>query len=413
MNKIFQNKKIIEQMRSGPLCPYIDHYAEQLVADGYTKRSADRMLRLIVLFSRWMEGKRILASKLAPKHITDYLRYREGIEYRPYLGDAPALTRMLKLLKKHDVIAEGVSQRTLTPSEMLLKEYDTHLEKDRCLALATRISYLSFSRKFVTKALGKHLAKLSKLHAADVIKFVQRRAANMKPRCAQLMTTALRSFLHFVYYRGNLARDLTACVPSVASWSLSTVPRSIPAAHVKQVLFACNRKNAVGRRDYAILLLLARLGLRSGEVARLKLEDIEWKSGCITIHGKAGRTDQLPVPPDVGKAIAAYLRDGRPKISGNRFLFLRTRAPLAGFKDQQSVGAVVKRALLRAGIVSPRNGAHQFRHALASEMLRQGCSLSEIGEILRHERQNTTAIYAKVDLTSLRMLAQPWPGGEQ
>ena len=391
--------------------PYIDYYEKQLVADHYKKRSADRMLRLIILFSRWLEGKQVLASNLAPKHITDYLQYRHRIEYQPNLGDAPALTRMLKLLKEHGVIAEGDPRRSQTRGEKLLNEYDTYLEKERCLALDTRISYVSFARKFVSEEAGEDLAKLSKLNAADVLKFVQGRAVKMKPRCAQLLTTALRSFLRFIYYRGRLALDLTACVPAVASWTLSTVPRSIPADQVKQVLSACNRKSAVGRRDYAILLLLARLGLRAGEVARLKLEDIEWKNGCVTIYGKAGRTDQLPVPPDVGKAIADYLRYGRPKISGTRCLFLRTRAPLAGFKDQQSVGAVVKRALLRAGIISPRNGAHQFRHALASKMLQKGCSLTEIGEILRHQRQNTTAIYAKVDLPSLRTLAQPWPGG--
>lgn len=287
------------------------------------------------------------------------------------------------------------------------------LNTDSRVVFAYPVSYLSFVRKFVADTLGKGQVDLPKLCADDVIKFVQRRAGNMRPRCAQLLTTALRSFLRFVHYRGDLAIQLASCVPSVASWSLSTVPRSLPAVHVRQVLRACDRKSAVGRRDYAILLLLARLGLRSGEVAHLKLEDIDWKDGYVTIHGKAARVDQLPLPPDVGEAIAAYLRDGRPKTFGNRFLFLRAKAPVAGFKDQQSVGAVVKRALLRAGIDSPRNGAHQFRHSLATEMLRHGCSLSEIGEILRHQSQNTTAIYAKVDLLSLRTLAQPWPGGGQ
>jgi integrase/recombinase XerD len=321
------------------------------------------------------------------------------------------LTQMLKQLEKSGVITCRDSQPTLPASEKLLCEYETFLEKECCLALNTRISYLAFSRKFVVESLGKDLAKLPKLGAVDIIKYVRRKAKRTKPRCAQLLTTALRSFLRFVHYQGDLAVELAPCVPSVAAWSLSTIPRSLPPNHVKRVLSACNRKTAVGRRDYAILLLLSRLGLRSGEVARLKLEDIEWKNGSVTIYGKAGRADQLPLPPDVGRAIAAYLRAGRPKISGNRLLFIRARAPIAGFKDQQSVGAVVKRALQRAGIFSSRNGAHQFRHALACEMLRQGCTLSEIGEILRHQRQNTTAIYAKVDLLSLRTLAQPWPGG--
>jgi integrase/recombinase XerD len=173
----------------------------------------------------------------------------------------------------------------------------------------------------------------------------------------------------------------------------------------------CNQKTALGRRDYAILLLLARLGLRAGEVACLTLEDLDWETGHITIRGKLDRVDQLPLPAEVGKAIVAYLKDGRPQGSSNRRLFLRAKAPVTGFKNQNAVGSVVKHALAKAGIDSPRKGAHQFRHTLAAEMLRQGHSLREIGEILRHRSPQTTAIYAKVDLRSLRSLALPWPGG--
>jgi len=168
--------------------------------------------------------------------------------------------------------------------------------------------------------------------------------------------------------------------------------------------------HAVGRRDYAILLLLARLGLRSGEVAGLGLEDIDWKNGFFSVVGKGGCSSQLPLPADVGNAIAAYLKNGRPGLSVSRRLFLRARAPAVGFTSM-AVRDVVKRALGRAGIDSPRKGAHQFRHALATGMLNRGASLSEIGELLRHQSPDTTRIYAKVDLASLRALAMPWPGG--
>jgi site-specific recombinase XerD len=160
-----------------------------------------------------------------------------------------------------------------------------------------------------------------------------------------------------------------------------------------------------------MLLLLARLGLRGGEVASLNLEDIDWENGFLSFRGKAGRSSQLPLPADVGEAITAYLKDGRPRISSSRRVFLRARAPVVGFQGQQAVGDVVKHALARAGIDSPRKGAHQFRHGLATEMLKRGASLREIGEILRHQSPETTAIYAKVDLVSLRELATPWPGG--
>jgi integrase/recombinase XerD len=318
--------------------------------------------------------------------------------------------RLLKLLRDQGVIARRPGRVATTPSERLVEEYDVYLQKERVLSLATRINYRPFIQRFLTVRFGKGPVVLSRLCAPDVIGFVRCHAGQLKGKRVQLMTTALRSFLRFARYRGNITLDLAACVPAVASWSLSTLPRALPPAHVKQVLKHCNRQTAIGRRDYAILLLLARLGLRSGEVAGLNLEDIDWKDGVFSVLGKAGRSSQLPLPADVGKAITAYLKDGRPRISSSRRVFLRARAPIVGIKNI-AVRDVVKRALARAGIDSPRKGAHQFRHALATDMLKRGASLSEIGELLRHQSPETTAIYAKVDLISLRALAMPWPGG--
>ena len=189
-------------------------------------------------------------------------------------------------------------------------------------------------------------------------------------------------------------------MPAVANWKLSTIPRALPPDQVELVLASINRKTAMGRRDYAILLILARLGLRAGEIRSLKLEDLDWQEGLITVCGKAGRYSQLPLPVDVGAAIADYLRNGRPAAS-SRCVFLRAKAPTGGFQGQCGIGSIVRHALARAGIDAARTGAHQFRHALACQMLRQGASLSEIGELLRHRSPQTTAIYAKVDLASL------------
>jgi len=278
--------------------------------------------------------------------------------------------------------------------------------------MATRVGYAPFVRQFLVSRFGGGRVNLSKLSAPDVLKFVRRGAGQLKNKRALLMTTALRSFLRFARYRGDLTLDLAACVPPVASWSLSTLPKALPPAQVDQVLAdARKRGSAVGRRDYAILLLLARLGLRGGEVCHLALEDLDWEKSRIAIRGKGGRATHLPLPADVGQAIAAYLQHDRPRVSDTRRLFLRVRAPLTGFKGPGSVGSVVKHALERAHIDSPRKGAHQFRHSLASMMLQQGSSLSEIGELLRHRSPDTTSIYAKVDLRSLRSLALPWPGG--
>ena len=227
---------------------------------------------------------------------------------------------------------------------------------------------------------------------------------------AKLLTSALRSFLRYVRYRGAGTRDLAAAVPTVANWSMPAIPRAIGADHVRQLLASFDQRMAMGRRDYAIVLLLARLGLRSGEVAQLELDDLDWEAGQLSVRGKRGHRTVLPLPVDVGAAIAAYLRHGRPPSTSRR-VFLRSKAPIRGFLSQCAVGSIVRHALHRAGIQAPTTGAHQFRHGLATEMLRRGASLTEIGEILRHRHLQTTTIYAKVDLTALRTLALPWPGG--
>jgi site-specific recombinase XerD len=291
-------------------------------------------------------------------------------------------------------------------------EYGQYLCQERALVSSTVHRYVVLAREFLTDCFGTSPIDLSTLQATNITGFVQRRAATIGSRWAQLMTTALRSFLQFARYRGDLTTDLAACVPTVANWSQSTLPRALPPGQLKLVLASCDRKTAMGRRDYAILLLLARLGLRSSEIIALSLEDLDWQTGLITVRGKGGRYSQLPLPVDVGEAIANYLQTARPKTVHRR-IFLRGRAPVTSFKGPQAIASLVRHALVRAGIHSQRNGAHQFRHRLASQMLRHGASLAEIGELLRHRSPQTTTIYAKVDLTSLRTLALPWPGGAQ
>jgi len=252
--------------------------------------------------------------------------------------------------------------------------------------------------------------RLARLNAGDVVRFVQRQAPRLHLKRAKLLTTALRSFLRYARYRGEVALDLAAAVPIVANWSMSSIPRAIGAEQIRQLLASIDRRTAIGRRDYAILLLLARLGLRSGEVAFLELDDIDWDAGQVSVRGKGGQRTGLPLPADAGAAIAAYLHHGRPPSTSRR-VFLRSKAPVRGFLSQCAIGSIIRHSLQRAGIQAPTTGAHQFRHALATQMLRGGASLSEIGEVLRHRSLQTTTIYAKVDLNALRPLALPWPGG--
>ncbi|MEM5461086.1 tyrosine-type recombinase/integrase [Paraburkholderia phytofirmans] len=244
------------------------------------------------------------------------------------------------------------------------------------LAEATIVNYVPFIKDFLEDCFGDGRVRLSHLRACDVVRFVQRQAARLHLKRAKLMTTALRSFLRYACYRGDITLDLAAAVPVVANWSMPSIPRAIPAEQTRKLLASIDRQTSVGRRDYAILLLLARLGLRSGEVAFLELEDIDWNTGHLSVHGKSGQHTGLPLPTDAS-----------------------------------GVGSIVRHSLQRAGIDSPTMGAHQFRHGLASEMLRHGASLGEIGELLGHRHPQTTKIYTKVDIKALRTLALPWPGG--
>jgi len=310
---------------------------------------------------------------------------------------------------------KGLVAAPVTPVERatigkLLDDFSLYLQQERVLAPTTVANYVSLIKKFLTHRFGTGPADLSDLTAAQVVSSVQRLVPSLCRKRAKVMTSALRSFLRYARYQDFIRSDLAACVPCVADWSVASIPKGLPIEHVKRVLASCNRKSAIGRRDYAILLLLARLGLRAGEVAALTLEDFDWETGRLTLRGKGDRYAELPVPADVGKAIAAYLKHGRTR-STNRCVFLRAQAPAIGLRNSRSVGLIVAKALARAGINCRRKGAHQFRHTLATEMLRHGASLAEIGEVLRHRNPQTTAIYAKVDLASLRTLALPWPGG--
>jgi site-specific recombinase XerD len=280
------------------------------------------------------------------------------------------------------------------------------------LSTATLQNYVPFIDQFLSDRFRSKTLNLSTLRAADVTGFVQRHAHRFSPGRAKLLVTALRSFFRYLRHRGEISLDLAACVPTVPNWSRSTLPKFLPPGTVQRVLSRCDRQAPLGRRNYAILLLLARLGLRAGEVVALNLEDIDWEAGQMTVHGKGGRSIQMPLPTDVGEAVAAYLRNGRPRCSSRR-VFIRAKAPLGGFASSVAISFIVMRALQSAGVESARKGAHLFRHTLACDLLRQGCSLDEIGELLRHQSPNTTAIYAKVDLTALHSLALPWPGGSR
>jgi site-specific recombinase XerD len=369
-----------------------------------------RQVMLAAGFSQWLEQTGVRSHCLTSEHPLRYLRHRYR-QRRANRGDPTSLGRFIDFLRcRRAIPAKKISTRRLTPAEHRVQAYERYLREDRVLAKATIINYVPFIREFLKDRFGAGRATLSCLRARDVLRFVQRQVPRLHLRRAKLMTTALRSFFQYSLCRGKAIVNLAAAVPIVANWSMPSIPRAIAPDQVRQLLASIDRRTPMGRRDYAILLILARLGLRSGEVVSLELDDIDWEEGKLTVRCKRGQRHEMPLPPDVGKAIAAYLRRGRPR-STSRCVFLRTRAPIGGFQGAGGVGSMVRHRLQRARINAPTHGAHQFRHGLASAMLRHGASLGEIGALLGHRHPDTTRIYSKVDLRALRTVAQPWPGG--
>lgn len=392
----------------GPLSLYIDPYLAQVREQGYAVGSLYEQVHVLKMCDRWMKRTGREVRDLDEAAMRDCLRrvVRHGYGKK---AAASTLRRLLAMLRR---MGAASPPKTEFPDQMeqLIGRYECFLLDERNLVADSIAHFRLFARRFLTERFGDGPLKLSTLRAPDVTAFIQRHAHDHGPFYARHLVRATRSFLRYLYYKGLVDSDLSLAVPKVARWRLSTLPKHLPAAEVRQVLRHCDRKTALGRRDYAILLLLARLGLRAGEVVKLRLEDIDWENARTTICGKGGKWSQLPLPADVAKAIADYLRHDRPRCA-SRQLFIRDYAPIGGFHGANAIASLVKRALKRAGVVSARRGAHLLRHSLATDMLCKGASLDEIGEVLRHRSSDTTAIYAKVDLKSLRALALPWPGG--
>lgn len=411
MEQLYKDPRTPLRMREGPLDAYVDAFAQQLSDEGYAKASARYALQVVADLARWLRRRRITAPQLTAEHLGRYLEHRSG-QRRRRSGDAAIVRRLFNLLLDKGVVTQSRPIES-TPAERLEEEFRLYLERERRLAPATVFHYLVFARRFLAQCLGDGELRFDGLRAADVVGFVQREAARLHcPKRSKLMTTALRSFLQYAHYRGLIGVDLRLSVPTVASWSMASLPRALSSEEVQRLLAHCDRHTAVGRRNWAILLLLARLGLRAGEVVGLALEDLDWGAGELCIRAHGGNSDRLPIPQDVGAALADYLRHSRPACSSRR-VFVRVRAPHRGFASSVAICSIVRRALERAGLNPAHKGAHLLRHSVATQMLRQGASLAEIGELLRHRSAQTTMIYAKVDLDVLRPLALPWPRGEQ
>lgn len=389
----------------GPLGSLVEGFETELRRLGYKPPSASRQLGLLAELSEWLEDEGVAPSELTTERLAVFVgaRRREG---RTRFVSLMGMGTLLGYLRGAGVIPEPSRRVPVGPTEVLLERYFRFLVDDRGLADAVVAQYESGARLFM-EFVAERGVDLLEVSAGDVSTFVARHCARPVKLAPPELGSILRAFLRFLYVEGITRLPLAQAVPPVASWSASSLPKALPLGVPARLLRSCDRRTALGRRDYAILVLLARLGLRAGEIVAMRLEDFDWPAGEVVIHGKGRRDDRLPLPADVGEAVVGYLRRGRPRTDC-RALFVRTAAPLVGLTPN-AVTHVVYSACDRAGV--PRASAHRLRHTLATDLLRSGSSLTEIGQVLRHRSISTTAIYAKVDHDALAALARPWPGG--
>jgi site-specific recombinase XerD len=391
----------------GPLHSYIPDFTDSLANRGYSKQCIAYKVHIVRAFDQWVRQRRIKMEGFTEKRIQGFIRHRAK-RYSKKRGDAATLRSLLKRLQKANVVS--YLQPKLSALDQLQLRFAQHLTEQRGLRPKSVRQYLFHSRRFLVERFADGPLSLSELNAQDIVRCILRQARIVSPHAARCMAKALRSLLRFLQQSGEIVIDLAARVPSVANWNLSGLPKYLLPQQVNLVLRKSNQDDPIVRRDRVILLLLARLGLRAAEIVDMRLDDIDWEAGELTVRGKGGRLDKLPLPRDVGRALAHYLKQLRPPCTCRK-VFIRSAAPHEGLADSAAVDIVVQRALRRAGISPPNRGAHLFRHSLATQMLRNGASMSEIAKVLRHQSESSTAIYAKVDLSALRSIAQPWPGG--
>ena len=407
MDHYFRSDATRQRLRVGPLSSYLDTFAQQLSAHGYAIDTGRRKLRTVSRLSQWMDRRGLQAHDLNEQVLKRFLadRRRQG---RLRRTDPEAVGLFLEHLRQTGVLEPSLPCCVDDMHRPLERDFERYLLHERGLAAATIGNYLWVSRTFLTTHFNKEMVDPQQLRPSDVIRFVQRIAQSQPPSSAKFTITGLRAFLRFLYVQGRTATNLTSSVPTIPHWKVTVLPKTLKVHEIESLLRSCDQTTMVGKRDYAVLCLLARLGLRAGEVVAMILDDIDWRAGELTVRGKGRTRERLPLLVEVGQALAAYLREARPSCA-SRHLFVTTRAPFHELAGPTTIGNIVRRALQRAGLNPPRRGAHLLRHSLATTLLQRGASLQEIGDVLRHRHPATTQIYAKVDIAALQTLVQPWP----
>ncbi|HPV81185.1 MAG TPA: site-specific integrase [Dermatophilaceae bacterium] len=389
----------------GPLAPHSAGLADEFSRLGYSVKSAVIVVQFAAHLSRWLALEQMELSEVTDAVIDRFLAVRRA-EYTSHYSRR-ALQPLLAYLRCEGLVPPEVKPVAVSGIEVLLTRYRRYLVSDRGLSGPVADAYSHWVTPFVTDVLGgtDPVARVAVVTAADVAGFLASRLPSMTRKTAQMTACSLRSFFRFAHAEKLTGVMLADAIPAVAHRRLSGLPEPLAQAQVTALLGVCDRTTRVGRRDFAVITLLCRLGLRCGEVSGLLLSDLDWRAGVVTIHGKGGRVDRLPLPVDVGQAIVAYLRDGRPETTA-RTVFVRAVAPFTPLASA-SLSCIVARAAERAGLGTVH--AHRLRHTMASRVLNAGASLEEVSHLLRHASPATTAIYAKTDLTRLATISRPWP----
>ena len=390
-----------------PLAAFKDGFAAELVRQGYRPNAVACQLQLMAHLSRWMALRGVDAAGLTAPVMAEFLVARRDAGYVLWLSPK-ALAPLMTHLRRRGVSGPEPDLVVTDPVELLLSRYRDYLVRERGLSPHTAVTYAVLLRPFLEGRRGDDGGlDLGSLTAADVIGFVRVGCAGRPVGSAKLIVTALRSLLGFLHVEGIVGSS-PAAVPSVAGGARAGLPRGVEAGAMTRLLAACDRRTRMGRRDFAMVTLMVRLGLRPGEVRSLSLDDIDWCAGELVIRGKGNRIERMPLPADAGEAVAGYLRRGRPPGIDTRAVFVRVRAPHQPL-SVTGVSGVVTRAAARTGLRHAT--ARQLRHTAATAMVAAGAALPQVGQVLRHRRLLSTSIYAKVDREGLRELARPWPGG--
>jgi len=411
IESLFKQRSTLDRLQSGPLAQYLPFLANALHQEQYPRETIRRYVRVADGLGRWLNKHGL---SLAETDETIVARYRvhTGRRKKGQLRAAGrGLAKVLALLRRQYGVGESARVAD-TEGDSLVAAFNAHLQQVAGLMPGTRSQYSRHATLFLKTVFSTTPFDVTKVTPQTITDFVREQAARLKPSSCAAPATSMRVFLRFLITYHGLPAGVVGAVPTIRQWKLASLPKHLSVEDVDRTLATCDEQSPVGKRDRAILLLLVRLALRAGEAGRLRLSDVDWREGEVRIHSpKSARERKLPLPSDVGQALAEYIQNGRPK-SAQPFLFLRTRAPFSPITGPSTVSCIAKRHLKLAGISIRGLSAHSFRHTAATRMVRRGVGFKQVADVLGHRLLETTNIYAKLDEDSLHRVALPWPGGQ-